>query len=524
MATSDKYDRQLRLWGAEGQKALGDTCVIVVRATAVGTETAKNLVLPGVGEILVVDDVNEITTEYASNFFLVNDASKSRAQMAMEHLGELNPDVHGDWKNVACLATLDFAALFASKAHKKVLVVASDLEPPLLESVAAVCHRQKLPMIAVHSYGLLGIVRLQTPPLPLLNPKPRDGPPDLRLLTPFPALQNLAASIQWESLEDHEHGHVPYPFILLKVAAEYKAAHDGKLPATFADKQVFQGSVKTAARNFDMQLNFQEAQKNAYTAYAGRELDLDHLGSLRDVAAQSCPSLHLLLQGLDKFLVNHANQPPVQGNIPDMTASTELYVKLQNAYREQGEKDLAEMRVLVPDCVSDDELANFCGNVYNLDLFQPRTMQQEYNEVTPDDIAEDLAMSTMEGDERPEHSPLLWYLSFRACQLFFLKEGRYPGVLDDYEQDIPILQNCIETAVQRSKLQDNDLVKATLLKSTDYATELTRYGNAEIHNIASVVGGVASQEAVKLITGQYVPFDNCYVFNGVASIGGVYRF
>ena len=44
-----------------------------------------------------------------------------------------------------------------------------------------------------------------------------------------------------------------------------------------------------------------------------------------------------------------------------------------------------------------------------------------------------------------------------------------------------------------------------------HAKELTRYGNAELHNVASVLGGVASQEAVKIITGQYVPLDNTYV-------------
>jgi amyloid beta precursor protein binding protein 1 len=133
-------------------------------------------------------------------------------------------------------------------------------------------------------------------------------------------------------------------------------------------------------------------------------------------------------------------------------------------------------------------------------------------------------MSTMEGDARPEHLPMLWYLAFRACQLFFKKEGRYPGVLDDYEQDVSLLQSCIESVVQTYKLQENDLVKATLLKNQDYAIELTRYGNAEIHSIASVIGGVGSQEAVKIITGQYVPFNNAYIYNGIASTGGVYRF
>jgi amyloid beta precursor protein binding protein 1 len=57
----------------------------------------------------------------------------------------------------------------------------------------------------------------------------------------------------------------------------------------------------------------------------------------------------------------------------------------------------------------------------------------------------------------------------------------------------------------------------------DICRELTRYGNAEIHNIASVVGGVASQEAVKIITGQYLPLDNTYVFNGIAAVAGVYK-
>ena len=57
MATTDKYDRQLRLWGAAGQRALGSTMVVLLGSSACGTETLKNLVLPGVGSFMVVDDV-----------------------------------------------------------------------------------------------------------------------------------------------------------------------------------------------------------------------------------------------------------------------------------------------------------------------------------------------------------------------------------------------------------------------------------------------------------------------------------
>jgi NEDD8-activating enzyme E1 regulatory subunit len=49
-----------------------------------------------------------------------------------------------------------------------------------------------------------------------------------------------------------------------------------------------------------------------------------------------------------------------------------------------------------------------------------------------------------------------------------------------------------------------------------------RYGAAELHNIAAILGGIGSQEAVKVLTQQYVPLTNTFVYNGVASVGGSY--
>jgi amyloid beta precursor protein binding protein 1 len=44
-----KYDRQLRLWAANGQAALESASILLVNSGAgtVGVETLKNLVLPG---------------------------------------------------------------------------------------------------------------------------------------------------------------------------------------------------------------------------------------------------------------------------------------------------------------------------------------------------------------------------------------------------------------------------------------------------------------------------------------------
>lgn len=222
----------------------------------------------------------------------------------------------------------------------------------------------------------------------------------------------------------------------------------------------------------------------------------------------------------------HKNQPPLHGTIPDMTASTEWYVKLQKAYHDQAALDLEEMRQYLPsDEVSQEDLMTFCQNVNDMDLFEPRTLEDELAPKLTEELQEDWMMATMDPYEVPELTPFLWYLGFRACQVFHQSHGRYPGVIDAYEEDVAPLQKCIVEVVTALGLQDNELVQSTLLADPPkFAQELARYGQAEIHNISSLVGGVASQEAVKIITGQYVPLNNTYVYNGIASVAGVYQF
>ena len=65
MATDDKYDRQLRLWGASGQAALMGAHVLL-GAEPTGSETLKNLVLPGLGLVAVVDGGKVTASDLAS--------------------------------------------------------------------------------------------------------------------------------------------------------------------------------------------------------------------------------------------------------------------------------------------------------------------------------------------------------------------------------------------------------------------------------------------------------------------------
>ncbi|KAJ1949736.1 hypothetical protein FBU59_001013 [Linderina macrospora] len=53
--------------------------------------------------------------------------------------------------------------------------------------------------------------------------------------------------------------------------------------------------------------------------------------------------------------------------------------------------------------------------------------------------------------------------------------------------------------------------------SEDVVRELARSGHVELHNIASLAGGIVSQEVIKLVTHQYVPANNSCIVDGASA-------
>lgn len=515
MASSDKYDRQLRLWGAKGQHALGNTEVVLVGVSAAGTETLKNLVLPGIGSFTVIDDDTVVTTQDAASNFFLPDVGRRRADCATEYLRELNPDVAGSSLVVPKLSDIkDWKALLCKNATgKELLVILCDPQPKVLETLSELCTSEKFPLILVLSYGMIGVIRLQLPgKVPLLNPKPSNAHPDLRLKASFPALDSMASSIDLDSLDNHRHGHIPYPIILRKLLQEWQQSHEGKCPQSFEEKQQFQALVKSKRRD-ENEINFEEAIQNSYLAFSEQQVGIPE-------ELDPSSTLAKLYTALQKFMEKHQGRPPLNGSIPDMTASTEWYVQLQGIYKGQAENDLKEMKEICSD-VSEDDIAAFCANVFLVGQIETRSVVDEFRLSPDEELLENFVTALMDPYEIPEHTPFLWYLGVRACMIFYERFQRFPGTIDDWESDSSLLlEYCWKQVLVHFKLTDQELAQQ---HGANICTELTRYANAEIHNVASVVGGVASQEAVKIITRQYIPLDNCYVFNGIVSVGGVYK-
>jgi len=409
----------------------------------------------------------------------------------------------------------------------------------------------------VRSYGLLGTVRVQITNRPIVD----------HGRVPFVVLL-LKALEKWRRGVNDGDG---------------EKEGSARLPKTLDEKNYFKTILRGMSRDINKEVNFQEALDNAYLAYTKLELsyetqqllDASEVTLTQHKTNNTNTNTHLtqfdvLLRALAIFLQTSpdSKSTPVNGSIPDMASSTQGFVKLQTMYRTKANEDRKRMRSILTELAGEyplihtmkllpdeEELTAFCKNVHCLRYISTRSYSAEYdltypnsndndddnNNETKAEIQGDIIAATYDPYEDAEQTPLLWYIALRACDSFWEKHGVWPGGDGRelaLEGDAVEVQGFIEGLVVRMGFGggdgevENELIQSTLLAlgdgdgsgSSKYAKEVVRYFNAELHNVASVVGGIASQEAVKLITGQYVPMDGTYVFNGIASVSGVYKF
>ena len=546
MATDNKYDRQLRLWGAQGQKALSEAHVLLLGAGPAGTETLKNLVLPGVGRFTVVDGEKVEERDTGNNFFVrKSDVGRPRAAATAELLAELNPDVRGAHR-VARVS--DLVSKEPQFIRQHTLVVAAQVDPQTLQQLGELCWAANLPLVVCRTYGLLGSVRLQIRSLDIVESKSENKLWDLRLREPFPELDRMTDALDLDSLDDHAHAHVPWVLLLAKAAKNWRAQHNGASPSTRDEKEEFRKLVAAGARQLASnvpELNFEEAAREAHRAWADpRELPyeaqqaFDHArdvakkarrGSDASASGDAPPSVEqLCLRSVDAFRAENNGLPPLSGPIPDMHADTTSFVALQRLYRDKALSDLtavqAHFSTLIKDTFSrapsqeDLQLLELtCKHVGDVRHVSTKSLADEL--VAPN-LAECAFEGLMEIDEpklKPQ-APVCWYAGLRAVDRFYVKQGRYPG-LDESSlaADASLLADELRAFVQEAGAAE--AMNEALADA--HAQELSRFGAAELHAVASVVGGVASQEAVKVIARQYEPVDHTYVFNGIAGVGGV---
>jgi NEDD8-activating enzyme E1 regulatory subunit len=229
-----------------------------------------------------------------------------------------------------------------------------------------------------------------------------------------------------------------------------------------------------------------------------------------------------------------------------MSTTTDLFMQLQEVFAAKAKQDRSDLAELIESLrqsttsvgmpfphIDSDLIDRFCKNVYNLRSLSTTTLADERTEL-PVQAINDAVADAFEQDKK--QTPILWYLSLLAADRFFSSSGRYPGTGQthvDIERDSEavwlflqdIRDQLSPVSVNSSENMDEEYTPDTArgLLTKEHALEIVRVGACELHNIAALVGGIAAQEIVKLITRQYIPMNNSYVFNGITGVGATYE-
>ena len=262
---------------------------------------------------------------------------------------------------------------------------------------------------------------------------------DLRLDAPFPQLLDYALSLDVDAMDSADHGHLPAVVIVLRALEEYKAAHDGKLPALTKDRNVLKQLITKGKRGPDEE-NFDEALA-LVIKLAKRSVVPDSIAALfadpacENVTAKSSP-FWLLLRALRSFVNDdQSNNPqhllPLTGTLPDMKATSKGYLNLQTLYRTKAQQDLmavtTHLHALLTSLSLDtalippDEVATFVKHAGFLEIIRGRSWLDELKRASksPEQIETELTTD--------EDSLLHWELGFRSVEAFEEQHGRWPG-------------------------------------------------------------------------------------------------
>lgn len=508
-----KYDRQLRIWGEQGQSALEKASICLLNCGPTGSEALKNLVLGGIGSVTVVDGSKVEKHDLGNNFLLDEESlGQSKAKSVCAFLQELNDAVKAKFVEESPETLIETRPSFFSQFT---LVIATQLLENSLLKLDKVCRQANVTLVVARSFGLTGLVRISMKEHTVIESKPDHFLDDLRLNKPWPELKEFAKSIDLSVTDPVVHKHIPYIVILIKLAEKWADAHGGCLPSTRQDKKDFKDQIKALMLNLDEE-NYREAIEASFKVSTSREISSQLRQIINDGAVEvdsTSPDFWVMVAALKEFIENEGGgEPPLEGSIPDMTSLTEYYVNLQKIYQAKAESDCLSVENHVrnilkrigrdPSAISKANIRNFCKNARKLNVCRYHCIDDEFNSPILPELQKYLA------DEDYSFA-VSFYILFRAVDRFAANYNRYPGIFDgEMDEDISRLKT-----ITVGVLSDMGIHGPTL--ADDLINEMCRFGGAELHAVAAFIGGVASQEVIKLITKQFVPLTGTFVFNGI---------
>jgi len=297
--------------------------------------------------------------------------------------------------------------------------------------------------------------------------------------------------------------------------------------------------VEAASIDIDEEQNFTEAVEYARKVYQEPKLlseveevfDDEHAKNL----TKDSKPFWIVVSAINEFRKHEGKGTfPCAPTLPDITTNSASYVKLQEIFGSRAESDAKAVYGHVQKIlkttgsttqISMDYVNLFIKNLRGAFVARVRSLEQEYDSKTfrvdeVNELLEEVAEKPETEDEEDENASLpapnavSYYLTLRAAESFQQKHGRLPGQAKSGSSETVNVKSDVKELTSLA----TEFYKEYGIKTQVEAAvvqEIVRGGGEEVHNIAAVIGGTASQEALKLILSQYVIANNTILFNGI---------
>lgn len=235
-----------------------------------------------------------------------------------------------------------------------------------------------------------------------------------------------------------------------------------------------------------------------------------------------------------------------------MKAKSADYIALQNIYKSKARADATEVKSTVhkldaqlkrPFQTAPEEIDAFCKSAGYIKLVrggQPHFTRPEGKEWALEDRAKAAKMALMDPS-----SLMPLYVAFMAYDKYANTHqlAADTEVATGTNMQAPHSASLFDDPAEKTITKVTSIAKTfmdliiteagSFLEEPEYSqlkeqlqkiiTDLVNAQGGELHNISALMGGIVAQEAIKVITKQYVPADNTCLFDGVGSRSGVLR-
>ncbi|KAG0678854.1 hypothetical protein C6P40_000235 [Pichia californica] len=506
-----KYDRQVRLWNSNGQQSLTESKICIINVSTTASELLKNLVLPGVGSIVIIDSSKISQNDLSTNFFLQeSDLGSYKAENLAKNLKILNPDI-----SITPITNLQLnSQLFSSETSSTFwksfdcVIYCSISNNSFIDNyqdqLSNLLWELDIPLLKLSSIGFFAYLRIQLNEQTIIESHESNFY-DLRIDHPWNSLQNYINSIDISYTKNENYYKIPYSIILTKLIQTFKYENDNKIPTTSQIRKCIKSLYKTGDES-----NLDEAYNKAYLIMKNSTNLSNNIkyifNNVKCLNITKSSSLFWILTNALKSFYDIFHILPITGILPDMESDTKEYINLKNLYTEKFNIDKKYIKEKVIKTLksldrSPNEILN---NEQLLDLFLKNSHYLKVIKGTKWDSIDKILEIFKTDDEHLKNKALI-YLAFLSFESYSKEYKMYPTIND----------NSKLRAIAISILCKNKDIKTFPEGLEKMLDELSRSNGNELHNICSIIGGIAAQEVIKILTNQYIPLDNCLVFNGI---------